>query len=354
MPKARYEKDADGLYYVYVPTHELRKDGYTKYKKLKAKTMASLDEKKKKYDADFAAGVIPERITVDDWFARWLRTYKSGTAPNTQAYYRNQYNNHISPAIGSMQVSAVREIHAQQILTGMAATHAQSTVKGVRKILFALFDAAIRNKMITVNPCDHLTATGKAPNERRSLTPAERAAYLAAIPNDPFGTFAVLLYFFGLRRGEALAVRGSDFRDGALYVARQYTYPENNAPLLQDFPKTDAGVRRIPIPDAARAYIDFDSLPAGLLISDNGQPLSYSQVTDRWNAFLSRALGTGTDVTMHFLRHNYCTLLFEHDVDLLTVKTVAGHESIETTLRIYTHYTEALRVRSDDKIRSIG
>ena len=354
MPKARYEKDADGLYYVFVPTRELRADGYTKYKKLKAKTMAALDEKKQKYEADFALGVIPERVTVDEWFSRWLKIYKSGTAANTQAYYNNQYTNHISPAIGAMQVTAVREIHAQQILTGMASTHAASTVKGVRKILFSLFDAAIRNKLISVNPCEHLTAAGRPPEERRALTPGERAAYLSAIPGDPFGTFAALLYFFGLRRGEALTVRGSDFKDGALHVSRQYVFPNNNAPQLEQFPKTDAGVRRVPIPDAARKYIDFTALPSGLLISASGKPLTYSQVTDRWNAFLARALGPDTDVTMHYLRHNYCTMLFEHDVDLLTVKTVAGHESIETTLRIYTHYTEALRVRSDDKIRAIG
>lgn len=355
MPKPRYEKDADGLYYVYVPTHELRADGYTKYKKLKAKTQTALDEKKKKYDADFSAGVIPERITVDDWFARWFASYKSACAANTQLFYNYLYTNHIKPAIGATQLSTVRQVHAQRILSGMAATHAQKTVRDVRALLWALFDAARKNKLLAETPCENLKAAGQKTATRRALTEAERAAYLSAIPQDPFGTFAAFLYFFGLRRGEAAALTGADITPTYIIINKQITYPGNNQPVLTPYTKTDAGGREIPIPAKARAYIDFAHLPAGPLFLDStGKPLSYTALTRRWQAFLARALGPDTDVTMHYVRHNYCTLLFEAGVDLLTAKRLAGHEDVETTLRIYTHYTDSLRAQGDDKVLSIG
>ena len=354
MPKQRYQKGSDGYYYVYVPTNELRSDGYTKYKKLKATTQAALDEKRKQYDASFTAGVIPERCTVDEWYARWFSAYKTGCKETTRLFYDSLYRTHVSPALGSMQLTAVRQVHAQRILSGMASAYAVKTVRDVRALLWSIFDSARQNKLLPNNPCEGLTAAGKKTTQRRALTPQERAAYLAAIPGDPFGAFAAFLYFFGLRRGEALALTGADIGPTEIRINKQVTYPGNGAPVLTPYTKTDAGVRTVPIPDKARAYIDFDSLPDGPLFTDvNGSLLCYRSMRRRWESFLAAALGD-TDVTMHYIRHNYCTMLFEQGVDLLTVQRLAGHEDVNTTLRIYTHYTDSLRLQADDKVRSIG
>ena len=57
---------------------------------------------------------------------------------------------------------------------------------------------------------------------------------------------------------------------------------------------------------------------------------------------------------MHYLRHNYCTMLFERGGDLMTVKALAGHNDIKTTLEIYTHYTENLKKKATKKVKNIG
>ena len=356
MPKARYQKDKEGLYYVYVPTGKIRKDGYAEFKKLKAKTQAALDEKKTEYEANYKLGVVTNnKLTVDQWYEQWILKYKSSTAENTQNYYKNLYTVHIKPVLGPLPLQKVREIDAQGILSKMAETHAESTVKGARKVLFGLFDTAVRNKLISVNPCVNLAAAGRKKKERRALTLEERKAYLRQCEEDPFGAFAVLIYFFGLRRGEALALTGADVFPDHIVVNKQVTYPGNNAPVLKLMPKTDAGFREIPIPDKARQYIDFDALPDGLLIpGPDGKPLTYSPMIDAWNAFLKKALGAESDITIHCLRHNYCTMLFEQGVDPMTVKNFTGHEDIETTLKIYTHYTESLQKKGTKKALKIG
>lgn len=356
MPKQRYAKDADGYYYVNVPTGKIRKDGYRQYTRLKAKTQPELDEKRRAYEEACTLGVTPdEKITVDQWYALWITKYKGGVAENTREYYKNIYKKHIAPAIGRMQLRKIRVIDAQGILSAMAETHAESTVKGVRKTLFALFETAADNKLIVSNPCEKLKAAGRKKKERRALTPEEREAYLRQCKTDPFGTYAALLYFFGLRRGEALALTGKDVSATEIRINKQITYPGNNAPVLKDMPKTDAGARTIPIPDKARLYIDFDNLPSGLLVSaPSGQPLTYSPLVDAWNRFIKSALGPDTDITPHCLRHNYCCLLFEAGADPLTVKNLAGHEDIKTTLEIYTHWTESLQQQGREKALKIG
>lgn len=355
MPKARYEKDEKGLYYVCVPTNEFRKDGYRKFKRLRAKTQPELDQKLDEYKANLKLGVISDKTTVEEWFIRWLRDYKGGCAENTRNNYENLYAVHIRPAIGTAQLREIREIDAQGILNRMSADHAESTVKAVRKILFSLFDKARKNKMIPFNPCADLTTSGQRKQERRDLTAVERKQFLAQCKEDPFGAFGAFLYFFGLRRGEALALTKADIRGDHIVINKQITFPNNSVPELKLTPKTDAGFREIPIPEKARGYIDFANLPNGLLFADeDGKPLSYSPVIDRWHHLITAALGPDTEITMHYLRHNYCTMLFERGVDLMTVKSLAGHNDIKTTLEIYTHYTESLKKKATKKVKNIG
>lgn len=60
------------------------------------------------------------------------------------------------------------------------------------------------------------------------------------------------------------------------------------------------------------------------------------------------------DITMHCLRHNYCTMLFEQKADLQTVKELMGHDDIQTTLSVYTHYTEKTSKQSKKKALNIS
>ena len=46
----------------------------------------------------------------------------------------------------------------------------------------------------------------------------------------------------------------------------------------------------------------------------------------------------GTHVTAHILRHTYVTRLFEAGLDIKEIQYLAGHSTVDMTLRVYTHY----------------
>ncbi|MBR3767571.1 MAG: site-specific integrase [Clostridia bacterium] len=355
MPKAKYPKGADGLYYKSIPNGKLRADGYPQYKKIRAKTIKALDEKLEKLERLSNLAADASKVTVDQWEEQWFTSYKANLTESSQNFYFYIYKNHISPAIGTMKIIDVKEVHCQSILTKMAnQNYAKKTVKSVRSVLYSLFDKARMNRIIPFNPCEHLTASGSPQKLRRALTDEERAAYLKACKSHEFGTFAAFLYFFGLRRGEALALTGADICADKIIISKQLTFPDNNQPHLAA-PKTAAGVREIPIPTKARFYINFNDIESGYIFTGTtGKPLSYTELRRKWKSFLEYAFPEGTDITEHYLRHNYCSMLFENDVDLLTVKTLAGHESVSTTLEIYTHYTEKMQKSASPKVISIG
>ena len=358
MPKSKYEKekrkDGSVFYYTYEKTGMITAKGKPEYKKLRAKTIAKLDEKVNEYRKNKAFGIEQTNITVDEWQSEWFKAYKSACRQTTKSFYESLYNKHIKPNIGAMRLNQVKEHACQKILNDMSETHGKKTVASVRSLLFSLFDKAQANHYIVTNPAQRLVANGKPKKQRRELTQVERKKYLSACKTHSFGEFAAFLYFFGLRRGEALALTKNDIFLDSINIDKQYTFPANNLGELGK-PKTTAGCRNIPIPTKARQYIDFENISDGLIFTnDEGNPLSYSQIVDRWNSFITFALGKDTDITMHCLRHNYCTMLFEQKVDIQTVQELMGHDDIQTTLSVYTHYTEKIAKKSKKKVQNIS
>ncbi len=367
--KTKYSREkSTGYYYTNIKTGFYKKDGTPDYKKVRAKTIKLLEEKEKRFREELALGmdISETKLTVEDWAKYWFISYKGGCAESTKLSYQRLLNNHILPVIGRRRIKDVTEAQLQKLLNDLSQKHygnqqkqyTKKTVDEVRGVLFSLFDKAKSNKKIAFNPAEKLTISGAKSGERRELSETEREAYLDACLTHTFGLLGAVLYYLGLRRGEALALTRGDIQDNYININKQYSFPTNSKPIL-DTPKTDAGTRYIKIPQALKEIFEkygiyeMEDSKDLLFPAPLGGPLSYSQFRDRWNNFIHFALGEDTDITPHCLRHNYATLLFEAGVDILTAQKYLGHEKPETTMRIYTHWSERTKRMSDNKILNI-
>lgn len=54
--------------------------------------------------------------------------------------------------------------------------------------------------------------------------------------------------------------------------------------------------------------------------------------------------------TPYDLRHTYCTMLYDADVDVKTAQYLMGHKTLDMTMRIYTHLSKQKQQRSYDKL----
>ena len=57
-------------------------------------------------------------------------------------------------------------------------------------------------------------------------------------------------------------------------------------------------------------------------------------------------------ITAHLLRHTYITRLFEAGLDVKEVQYLAGHSTMDMTLKVYTHYDRRSRqAKTAEKVR---
>lgn len=74
-----------------------------------------------------------------------------------------------------------------------------------------------------------------------------------------------------------------------------------------------------------------------LIINKNGDKLSERYVRNIINKLVKKA-GLNINISPHTIRHTFATDMLEEGADLVTVKELLGHESLNTT-SIYTHIT---------------
>ena len=82
----------------------------------------------------------------------------------------------------------------------------------------------------------------------------------------------------------------------------------------------------------------------------NHKPLTKSSYRSSWR-LIERELPE-THLTAHILRHTYITRLFEAGLDIKEIQYLAGHSTMDMTLKVYTHYDRKSReTKTAEKVR---
>ena len=137
----------------------------------------------------------------------------------------------------------------------------------------------------------------------------------------------------GLRRGElaALTWNDVDLEARTITVNKVIEYDSNGVPSLRHVTKSAAGMRTVDIPQRLADYMRELNIKYGnrtledLERMRSGKP--GPKVLDM----------TIPNITMHWLRHTFCTLMYLAGVDVVQACAQMGHVDVSTTLRIYTH-----------------
>jgi integrase len=168
------------------------------------------------------------RLTLADYVVgTWCEAYASQLSPKTWMHYRQLLNKHILPALGPLELRAIRpETIGRWQAERLAAGYGRVSVRYALTLLGAILQRAFENGQIQSNPA---RAVRKAALPRRTevrpLAPATIERMRAASsPRD--ATLISVLAYAGLRPGEALALQWRDVREQTILVERAISLGE--------------------------------------------------------------------------------------------------------------------------------
>lgn len=220
---------------------------------------------------------------------------------------------------------------------------ALKTIANRRIVLNKVFSYAIVEGDITYNPCTAVALPSGLHKERR-LAASDSDEQKIKTTDDPW-LFPQIAIYSGLRKGEILALKWSDidFTEDIIHVTKSVAH-EGDKPYIK-LPKTDAGIRIVPLLAPLRAkLLKAKGKQTDYIISDTGAtPLTKRRFETLYNNYKRNVAITAT---AHQLRHSFATVAIENGVDMKSVSEILGHKQISTTLDIYTEFRKAAIDRS--------
>lgn len=289
----------------------------------------------------------PEVITfegiADAWSRRhWERigykTAEAYTAPLRRL--KEQFGSVPAEDVTAADISAYLAVQGKQ-------GYSRRSVQMSRDILNMIYNDAIVSGQIRWNPCAAAVMPRNLASAKRGL-PEDAAIEAVKRGRDaPFGLFALICLYSGLRRGEALALRYEDIhRDTRTITVDKAVEFVGNDPQLK-CPKTKAGTR-----DAVLLDVLADAIPAGegyLFPNAQGGLLTKMQYRKRWESYCK---AIGYTLTAHQLRHGFATILYEAGVPDKDAQELLGHSTITLTRDVYTHIRQARREETAERLNT--
>lgn len=259
----------------------------------------------------------------------------------------------LSPTVLDAWRKAGAPSAATSAATAGAVPHApgRATAAHAYSVLRNILGAAVRDQLITTNPCQIPGAGAQKSRERRPASPAE-VAQLAAMMPPEMSAAVTLAAWSSLRHGElfALAREHVDLGAGTVRIERALLHIAGHSATFTA-PKTTRSRRTVHLPrfvvDALRHHMDAYVPPhpdALLFTMPDGTPVT----TFRTSALLRPArLAIGRpDLTWHDLRHTGATLAYRIGASVPEVQARLGHTTMRAAL-IYAH-------AADDSDRTIA
>lgn len=149
-----------------------------------------------------------------------------------------------------------------------------------------------------------------------------------------------LLYTSGMRISEALALNTEDIRDGVIYIMQGKGNKPRVTYLAKDTEKLLKKYLEKRVPDRsvmaqAKSPEEREELKekGALFTTNNGTRLGYHRANQLFK-YAARGVKNpdGTELTLHQLRHTFCTERAGW-MDSMVLQQIVGHSDIRTTLK---------------------
>lgn len=336
------KKRSDGRYQQQLPLDMTGGKRVVVYGKTKAEVLRKIAD----YEEKVEKSSTFEQMMDDYWeetephLAEGTARSYSPAVKRAKEYFKGKYASDITPVDINNYLEYVEDKYDMARKTAL--TH--------RIVINDAFMLAVKRGVVASNPVRDVRLKKGLKEGERPVASDEDIKKIKESYDVPGGDFAFWALYTGLRRSELAALKWEDvdFNDRAIYVRRSAMRHKIGEERSKQ-PKTDAGIRIVPIVD--KLYEKLQKGQTGYVFKNKqGGMMSDHQIRDMWEKYQSI---TGVTCTPHQLRHAYATMLFEANVDDKDAQFLLGHAQIETTKDIYTHIRAQRAKKIRDELKSL-
>lgn len=315
-----------------------------------------------------------DSLTFNDVYIKWLPIYEGTVQETTYDKTVIIFTKHILPKLGKFKIKKITVDDCQ-----LSVNQWRKILKRYRMIknyASKLFDFAQMRGYIEKNPMKlvflpptRMGNTDEDDENENFYTKQEFKQFetcLETLLDLKKKAFFTILGNAGLRRSEALALtwKDIDFSNQTILINKALKYGRKNG--LYKGPTKTYNSRTISVNkktmDAISEWkhVQEGQLkllnqkhhgPKQLLFNNTSNNYINPNQPSRWlkDFLLENELRL---ISNHGLRHTHCTLLFQAGVDLKTIQQRLGHNDVQTTLNIYTHFSKQNAQAAPNKLDS--
>lgn len=314
-------------------------EDYTGSKKQKFKRSFKLKKEAQEYEREF---LTYYQKTPDMTFSTLLKRYErhvksriKESTYNNKTYILHKY---VLPFFSDMPINQIAPQDVDQWHSELSEhNYSQEYVKLIHTEFSTVLNYAVNYCNLTENPVNKTTIpqNGKPKREMQIWSAEQFKTFITHEKKPIYIALFNLLYYTGMRLGEALALNWDDIDFSNHCIKITKTYRRHKKKDIITKPKTKNSIRSVIIfPQLEQILMDYKK---SLYKPGNSRIFTVTGEAVRW-VFRSHASKQNLPVIrVHDLRHSHASLLIELNFNPVVIANRLGHKSVKVTLDTYSH-----------------
>ena len=266
---------------------------------------------------------VETKLTLNQWFEKWLSLYKKDVKQETVRDYNNLMKN-----IEHLKDKEMESISVADILSILNSMSAERQKQKVYELLKMLFGKALDNEVITKNIMLKIEKPKHTKQNGDALTHQEEEIFINKCQNIKYGDLYLVALYQGLRKGEILGITDEDidFENNTLTINKAI-----NKYNKFDTTKNAFSIRTMPLFDKTKQILLKYKHIKGRIFN-----ISYNFI-DEYTRTLSKELNF--HFSIKYMRFTFITRCQEANIPEFIIQAWCGHQiGSKVTKQVYTKY----------------